>query len=93
MAGDPAVDAAAIVADLEARALRGFHQVQVLGAVNLAEDDVPDLHRRRVDWRDGAQLPRFNLASHRMAAGPERNRLACSQLRNMTCRPTHNGQS
>src|SRR3954463_10109525 len=40
--GHPAVDPAAVVADLEPRALDRLDQVQVLPPVHLAQDDVPD---------------------------------------------------
>ena len=38
--GDPSVDAASIISDLEPRALDRFDQVQVLRPVYLAEDDI-----------------------------------------------------
>jgi hypothetical protein len=39
---DPAVDAAAIVADLKSAALDCLDQVQILGAAHTAEDDFTD---------------------------------------------------
>src|SRR4051794_11173708 len=50
----PAIDPPAVVADLEALALDRLHQMQVLAATDLAQHDVPDLERRRIDRRHGA---------------------------------------
>jgi hypothetical protein len=40
---DPAIDSASVVPDLEAASLPGLDQVEVLKAICLAEDNVPDL--------------------------------------------------
>src|SRR5262245_19770291 len=62
---DPAVDGAAVVADLEALALDRLDQVKVLVAFHAAEHDVID--RERVCFGErlhGAELPARNLADH-----------------------------
>src|SRR5262249_38202981 len=72
----PAVDAAPVVADLEATALDGLHQVQVLPPVDLAQDDVPDPQGSRVNRLDRAQLARGDLAPHGLAPGTDLDGLA-----------------
>src|SRR5262249_17262157 len=91
MAGNPTVDVAAVVADLDTAALQRLDQVKVLPAADLAQDDVADLERGRVHRGHGAQLPRLDLAAHGVAAGPERHRLAPLQPRDVFRRPTHDG--
>src|SRR5262245_5233278 len=87
--GHPAVDPPAVVADLEARPLNGLDEVQVLAAPHLAQDDVADLERRGVNRLHRAELPRLDLAGHRVAARPEGHRLAGAQLRDVPGRPAH----
>ena len=50
---DPAVDPASVVPDLKPVALDGFHQMQILLAVHLAQHDVAYLQRCRVHRLDG----------------------------------------
>jgi len=75
-ARDPAVDAAAVVADLESLALDRLDEVQVLVAHHTAEHDVTD-HRDVVAERlDRAALAAGDLADHAVAARPELHGLA-----------------
>jgi hypothetical protein len=76
---DPAVDPASIVPDLKPLSLDRFHQMQVLLAVHLAENDVAYLQHCRVHRLDGTQLAGLDLALHRVAPGPELNRLSFLQ--------------
>jgi hypothetical protein len=54
---DPTVDASAIVPDLKLVALSGLDEVNVLVAVDLAQNDVTNLKVVRIRRHDGAQLP------------------------------------
>src|SRR5262249_22125058 len=85
---NPAVDAAAVVADLVALALDRLDEMQILAAVHLAQHDVADLERagRR---HDGAELAGLDLARHRVAARPELHTLAALQLSDVQRRPAH----
>src|SRR5262249_47249261 len=78
--GDPAVDAAAVVADLEALPLDRLDEMQVLPAAHLAQHDVPDLQRGGVHRRDRAELAGLDLALHGVAPRAEGNRLARLEL-------------
>ena len=46
---DPAIDAPAVVPNLESLALNGSYQVQILGAVHLTQDNVANLQVRDFD--------------------------------------------
>jgi hypothetical protein len=59
-----------VVADEILLAAHRLDEMEIFPASDLAQDDVAHLeHRRR--RLDGTQLPRLDLAAHRMAAGPE----------------------
>ncbi len=91
---DPAVDATAVVADLNALALHRFDQLQVLRALHAAQHDV--IHREHViayERRDRAQLSVVDLAGHRVSARTELNRLALREARDVTICPTHSSLS
>ena len=51
---NPTVDATAIVPNLKSVALSGFDKVNVLEAVDFAEDDITDLKLIGIGRRDGA---------------------------------------
>src|SRR5690348_2755199 len=72
---NPAVDETTIVADLKPRTLNGLHDVQILVAPDLTEDDVADFECGRIDRHDRAQLTRFDAPAHRAASRPKRNGL------------------
>src|SRR5262249_18286413 len=86
---DPPVDAPAVVADLEPLPLDRLDEVQVLAPFDLAEYDVADLQRRRIDRHHRADLARLALPRHRMATRAKRRRLARAQFLDMTGGPTH----
>src|SRR5689334_3493419 len=67
----PAVDAAAIVADLKTRAGDRLDQMQIFVAADLAQHDVAYLESIMIDGRDGAELAGGNAARHRMTARPK----------------------
>lgn len=71
----PAVDAAAVVADLHPLPgeVHGRHQVQVDRPCDTGQDDVADLQLRRVDRGNDHLLPTTYQRDHRGAAGPERH--------------------
>src|SRR6185312_7566338 len=80
---DPAIDVAAIVADLKAAALDRLHEMQILRAAYATEHDVAHRERRRIDRRYRAQLTGIDLSAHRIAARAKGNRLAPLQARDM----------
>src|SRR5262249_433720 len=88
---DPAVDVAAIVADLEAPVLNRFHEMQVLRAVHAAEHDVAHRQRRPTDRRHRPELTGLDLSTHRIAARTEGPRLAPLQACDMIGRPSQRG--
>jgi hypothetical protein len=51
---DPAVNASAIVPNLESVALSGFNEVDILAAVDLAQDNITDLKVVRIRRNNGA---------------------------------------
>ena len=54
---DPSVDTTAVIADLKPFALNCFDQVDVLVAVDFAQDDIADLKRAWItNGLDGAEL-------------------------------------
>src|ERR1043165_898608 len=67
---DPAVDAAAVVADLEALALDRLDEVQVLVAPHAAQLAVADGGHVLAEWLDRAELAALDLADHAVAARP-----------------------
>src|SRR5438045_1634831 len=77
---DPAVDPPAVVADLEALSLDGLHEMEVFPAADLAQHDVTNLQRRRIDRSYGAELPRRDFPGHGVAARTERHSFPGSQL-------------
>lgn len=77
---DPSIDASAIVADLKPFALNCFDEMKVMIAPNAAKDDISDRQFRRVPDRDhSAELSRFILANHGVAARAKRNRLSIAK--------------
>jgi hypothetical protein len=89
----PAVDPTAVVADLEPLPLDGLDQVEVFAAFDLAEHDVADADGSRIDGLDRAELPRLDLARHRVAAGAERDGLAAAVLLDVRRCPPHSMSS
>jgi hypothetical protein len=59
---NPAVDSPTVVPNLEAFPLNSLDQMQVLGSVHLAQDDVADVHILYVGWDHRAKLAGFDLA-------------------------------
>ena len=90
---DPTIDESAVVADLVAAILNGFHDVQVLISRNLAQRNVPNFKHRGIDGHDGAKLSRLNTSGHRLAVWAEGHRLARAQLSNLTRSPAHQQQA
>jgi hypothetical protein len=88
-AGHPAVDPAAVVADLEALALDRFDQVQVLRAVRTTQHDVADLEHLLAQRLDRAELPVVDLAGHAVTARPKLNCLAQRETGDVSICPTH----
>src|SRR5262245_41206677 len=86
---DPAVDSAAVVPDLEPAAVDRLDEMQVLVPAHPTEDDVTHNQRRGIHGLDRAELPRFDLASHRSARRAERNGATCSQLLDVPRCPSH----
>ena len=51
---DPAVDSAAIIADLESVAADSLHEVKIFGTPYLTEDDISDRESRTINRYDSA---------------------------------------
>src|ERR1700722_18585828 len=75
----PAVDAAAIVADLEAAFVDRLDQVKVVGAPDAHQHDVADDECGRVAWGHGDVIAIVDPAGHRMAARLDAHGLAFAQ--------------
>src|SRR5687768_1764956 len=88
-AGDPAVDAAAVVPDLVPLALDRLDQVQVLVAAHAAQHDVADHELVIAERLDRAELTAGDLAGHAVAARTKLHRLAKRETRDVTICPTH----
>src|SRR5678815_4328582 len=90
---DPAVDAAAVVADLVALALDRLDQVQVLVALHAAQHDVALRGRVVAERRDRAELPALDLADHAVATRSELYGLALREPRDVSVCPSHGAVS
>jgi hypothetical protein len=71
VASHPAVDQPAIVSDLVAITLDGFHNVEIFIATHSAKHDVADLKQSWIDRCNGAELPGFDSPFHRLTARAE----------------------
>src|SRR5262249_49761587 len=89
----PAVDEAAVVADLEPFALDGLHEVQVLAALHLAQHDIADPDPGVVHRRPGATRARRAAPRHGSAARSELNRFPPLQALDVAIRPAHRSSS
>jgi hypothetical protein len=71
LSSDPAIDEAAVVADLELVSLPGLDDVKILTSVDLAQHDVPYLKALRLHRLNGAELTGLNPSRHRVTPRPE----------------------
>lgn len=85
----PAIDAAAVVPDLELAAADGADEVQVLGAAHRAQHDVAHLEQRRIDRLHGDELARLDAAPHALSAGAELDGLPALQSIDVSGGPSH----
>ena len=86
---DPAVYMAAIVADLEAGAVHGFDEVQIVSAFYPDEDDVVRLKGRWIAGLNGDEIAVVDFATHGMAARTYLDCLAATQSLDGEFGPTH----
>ena len=86
---NPAVDSAAIIADLESVATNCLHEVKIFGTPHSTEHDVSDRECGTIDRHDRAEVAGFDSSLHRCASGSKRNGLSSTELFDVMCCPTH----
>jgi hypothetical protein len=78
-----------VIPDLKSLPLPRLYQMEVLVAIDFAEDDVTHFHLFSSYRHNGTELPRIYLALHRIPARTELNRLALLQFINVNSCPSH----
>jgi hypothetical protein len=86
---NPAIDPAAIVADLKPIAPDRFYEVKIFSTSHFAKYDVSDGERGTIDWDDRAKVTRFDTALHRRPTRSKRNSFSSAELLNVMRRPAH----
>ena len=66
-----------------------LYEVQVIAAPYFAQHDFAKRQSSGINGRNGTQLARLNLASHRIAARPERDGLSGLEFRDVASGPSH----
>jgi hypothetical protein len=75
---NPTVDPSAIVPNLESVALSGLDEMDILVAVDLAQNDVTDRQVVKIHRHNGAELSRLNLPAHGIPTRAKLYRVALS---------------